>query len=464
MSIVIPRLRLISIIAIVAVALGVTSPELATAADSTPGPFTDDNGHPGEPYIEWLAERGIVEGCNPPGNTHFCPDRALNRAEAAKIVVGVGLKVGGFPPIPSTLPDRFVDDDEIWAGAASRLANYLADLGIIDGCDPPTNRRICPTDPLKRGQVAKILVGAFDLTAPEAYVSPWTDTEGLFYHRAARVGAYHNMWDSTAGRFAGNALVTRAEFARAIVLALGEDFCPPGPFTAARADSLDRRFPNQSFTAYAYDTRTGCAYWMSPEARLRTASVFKVMVMAGTLLEAQSEGRAMSSWERSQLVPMITESANNPVRALWDHFGGSPWFRRQAKLFGLTQTSTVGDSETGWGRTTTSAKDQGDLIRQVLLGDWGPIDETYRDYAWNLMTSVVPSQTWGVTEGVPSGWVVAQKNGFAGGVANSVGFVRHPGGADGYVIVVLTNGWSTWERGVPTVNEISGWVSGTLAK
>jgi beta-lactamase class A len=161
---------------------------------------------------------------------------------------------------------------------------------------------------------------------------------------------------------------------------------------------------------------------------------------------------------------MITESANNPVRALWDHFGGSPWFSRQAKLFGLAQTSTVGDSETGWGRTTTSAKDQGDLIRQVLLGDWGPIEATYRDYALEFMTSVVASQTWGVTEGVPSGWVVAQKNGFAGGVANSVGFVRHPDGADGYVIVVMTNGWPTWERGVPAVNEISGWVSGALAK
>ncbi len=457
-------LHSIPIVVIVAIAIGLAGQNPVMATDSNLGPFTDDNGHPGEPYIEWLAERGIVQGCNPPANTRFCPDRPLNRAEAAKIVVGVGLKAGGFPPIPSALPDRFFDDDEIWAGAASRLANYLAHLGVIDGCDPPTNRRFCPTDPLKRGQVAKILVGAFGLTAPDTYASPWTDTAGRFYYRAARIGAFHNMWDSSAGRFAGNGIVTRAEFARAIVLAMGEDLCPPAPFTAERAGSLDRRFPNQSFAAYAYHTSTGCAYWMNPEARLRTASVFKAMVMAGTLYEAQSDGRGVSSWERSQLVPMITESANNPVRALWNHFGGSPWFSRQAKLFGLTQTSTVGDSETGWGRTSTSAKDQGDLIRQVLLGDWGPIDQTYRDYAWDLMTSVVPSQTWGVTEGVPSGWVVAQKNGFAGGVANSVGFVRHPDSVEGYVVVVLTNGWSAWERGVPTVNEISGWVSGALAK
>jgi beta-lactamase class A len=40
--------------------------------------------------------------------------------------------------------------------------------------------------------------------------------------------------------------------------------------------------------------------------------------------------------------------------------------------------------------------------------------------------------------GVPASWTVGQKNGFAGGVANSVGFVRHPDGTDGYAIGVLT--------------------------
>lgn len=54
------------------------------------------------------------------------------------------------------------------------------------------------------------------------------------------------------------------------------------PFTPERVASLWRRYPNQSFAAYAYDTRSGCVYEMNPGARLRTASVFKVVVMAGT--------------------------------------------------------------------------------------------------------------------------------------------------------------------------------------
>jgi hypothetical protein len=437
-------------------------PPAAAAADL--GPFTDDDGHPGEPYLEWLAERGIVQGCNPPANDRICPDRILNRAEAAKILVGAGRYAGTFTAMPSELPDRFVDDDEIWDGGASRLANFLAHVGVIDGCDPPANRHFCPLAPLKRGQVAKILVGGLDLDAPESFPSPWADTAGRFYHEAARVAAHHGLWDTSTGRFGGNAPVSRAEFARAIVTAVGENPCPANPFTAARVRSLDSRFGNQSFAAYAFDVDTGCAYWMNPETRLRTASVFKVMVLAGTVLEAQSDGRGVSSWERSQLVPMITESANNPVRALWRHFGGSPWFRRQTNVFGMGQTAAVGDSESGWGRTTTSAKDQGDLLRQLLLGDWGPIDEPYREYAWDLMTAVVPSQTWGVTNGVPPGWAVAQKNGFAGGVANSVGLVRDPDGSGGYVVAVLSNGWSSWSRGVPVVEEISGWVSAALAR
>ena len=198
---------------------------------------------------------------------------------------------------------------------------------------------------------------------------------------------------------------------------------------------------------------------MNSEARQATASVFKVMVMAGTLYEAQLNGRSVSEWELSQLTSMITESADDPVRALWRHFGGSPWFSRQAGLFGMEETMPVGDTESVWGRTTTSARDQTDLLRQVLLGHSGPIAAPYRELAWSLMTSVVPSQTWGITTGVPEGWVVAQKNGFAGGVANSVGFVQHPEGAGGYVIAVLTSGWPRWAAGVPTVNEISGWVS-----
>lgn len=451
------------LLALVATTLVMGGLSLPAAAEPVSGRFVDDDGVPGELHIERLAELGAIQGCNPPANTESCPDRPLSRAEAFKVLVVAGQAHNVLPAIPGSLRGFFDDDDHLWNGAASRYSDFLATEQLIHGCNPPADTRVCPDDHLTRAEVTKIVVGVFELSAPVAYETPWTDTSGRWYEEVGRIAAYHHLFDASDGRFDGREEIDRAEFARVVVTATGEDLCTDDPFTKARVADVVSRYPSQTFTAYAFDTRTGCAYWMNPDERLRTASVFKVMVMAGTLLEAQVDDRALTSWERSQLEPMITESANSPVRALWHSFGGSPWFRRQADNFGLDQTNPVGDTQGVWGRTTTSAKDQGDLIRQVLLGDWGPLEDAYREEAWDLMTSIVSSQSWGITAGVPSEWTVGQKNGFAGHIANSVGFVQAPGSDEGYVIVVLTNGWSIWENGVPVVEEIAGWVSSELA-
>jgi hypothetical protein len=55
------------------------------------------------------------------------------------------------------------------------------------------------------------------------------------------------------------------------------------------------------------------------------------------------------------------------------------WFSRQVDIFDLDETRSVGDTASMWGMTTTSAKDQADLVRRVLLGDWGLLTEPYRD-------------------------------------------------------------------------------------
>lgn len=434
------------------------------AAGDESGRFVDDDGVPGEMYIERLAELGAIQGCNPPENSRSCPTGNLTRAAALEILIVAGQAYGALPPFPATLLDRFFDDNDMWNGAISRLANYLAEMSIIHGCNPPVNDRVCPGDTLTRAQIAKLVVGTFHLTAPSEYESPWADAAGRWYEESARIAAYNGLFDTSSGRFRGADPLTRARFAEVVVEAGGDGFCDSDPFTAQRVADVESRYPGQSVTAYVYDTRTGCAYWMNPDERLRTASVFKVMVMAGTLLEAQEDDRALTSWERGQLEPMITESANPPVRALWRSFGGSPWFDRQAEIFGLDETNSVGDTQSVWGRTTTSAKDQADLIRQVLLGHWGPLNETYRQEAWSLMTSVVSSQTWGVSEGVPPNWTVAQKNGFAGHIANSVGFVQAPESREGYVVAILTNWWPDWRSGVPVVEEIGSWVSAELAR
>lgn len=241
-----------------------------------------------------------------------------------------------------------------------------------------------------------------------------------------------------------------------------EPVCRADPFGDDVAQTLADDYPGQMVTAFVHDTRTGCQYSLNPDNRQRTASVLKIMIMAGTLLEAQKAGRPVSEWEMSQLVPMITESTNPQVRALWRSFGGSPWFREQTETFGLDETTVKADDGSSWGLATTSARDQVNLVRQVLLGEWGPLQPRYRSLARHLMKSVIPEQTWGVTAGVPESWAVAQKNGFAGITINSVGWVDEPGPSQGYVVAILSQGWPNHPTGIAAVERVSEMVAEAL--
>lgn len=421
------------------------------------GRFSDDDRHPAEAWLEWLADRGVIDGCNPPDNDRSCPDASVTRAQAAKIMVRLGELVGAITPVSAPTGDSFVDDEEALGGGGEPLIEQLVAVGALHGCDPPVNRHICPERNITRGQAAKILVSAFGLTG-DTSVAGWPDTAGRFYEEAASIASANGLW---AGRssFDGQEAITRGELAKQVVLAAGTEVCLPDPFTQARAEEVANTYPNQMVSAHVYDVETGCHYRLSHENRQRTASVFKVMVMAGTLLEAQQAGREPTDWEWDQLHPMITESANGPVRALWYSFGASPWYTEQGEVFDLTETTVRGDDGSAWGLTTTSAADQVDLLRQVLLGEWGPLDDASRRDALGLMDDVIESQTWGVTAGVPDDWEVAQKNGFAGITINSVGWVRRPGVDQGYVVAILGQGWPDHATGIAAAEHVSEWIA-----
>ncbi len=451
--------RALSALMAIVVIAAAAAPALASSAPA--GRFLDDDGHPAEVTLEWLATVRVIDGCNPPANDRSCPDDPVTRAEAAKIIVKLGESRGWVGSSTTSSSDPFLDDDMALGGGGERLIEQLAVVGALHGCDPPVNRHICPDGLVTRGQAAKMLVAAFGLTAPLSAASSWTDTTGRFYDEAARIAGWHGLF-SERSEFDGDEALTRGEFAAASALAGGVELCRPTPFTSDRIAELTRLYPSQLISAHVYDIRTGCHYSLNPSNRQRTASVFKVMVMAGTLLEAQQDGRQPTDWEWSQLHPMITESANGPVRSLWYSFGASPWYLRQGEIFGLDDTIVRGDDGSAWGLTTTSAADQVDLVRQVLLGEWGPLEAHYRQHALSLMDDVVSSQTWGVTAGVPDGWSVAQKNGFAGITINSVGWVRRPAIDDGYVVAILGQGWPDHHTGIAAAELVSGWVADAM--
>ena len=109
--------------------------------------FTDDDGHVLEGGINKLAAAGVTQGCNPPSNTRFCPDRPLTRAEYAAFIARA-------PDLPPSKKDHFIDDEN---SVLEGSINRIADAGITVGCNPPTNNRYCPGDLVTRAESATLL-------------------------------------------------------------------------------------------------------------------------------------------------------------------------------------------------------------------------------------------------------------------------------------------------------------------
>ncbi len=129
--------------------------------------FVDDDGDVFEKDIEALAAAGVTKGCNPPANDKFCPDSIVTREQmAAFLVRAFGLTDQGDVD--------FTDDDgSIFEADIEKLAT----AGITKGCNPPTNDRFCPSEPVTRAQMAAFLQRAFVNSADTATSPPKIDVE-----------------------------------------------------------------------------------------------------------------------------------------------------------------------------------------------------------------------------------------------------------------------------------------------
>jgi hypothetical protein len=150
----------------------------ANAANGTFSDVPESEGFHAD--IRWLDDSGITKGCDPPGNDRFCPDDPVTRGQMAAFLVRA-------LHLTDTGTADFVDDDDsVFEADIERLAHARITLG----CNPPTNNRFCPDDPVTRGQMAAFLRRAFQ-TVPETALSlvrswstndyPSLDPSGLVY-------------------------------------------------------------------------------------------------------------------------------------------------------------------------------------------------------------------------------------------------------------------------------------------
>ncbi|MDJ0665532.1 MAG: S-layer homology domain-containing protein [Acidimicrobiia bacterium] len=155
--------------------------------------------------IEWLADEGVTKGCSPPINDFYCPKDQVTRGQMAAFLVRfLGLTDRG--------ETDFADDD---GSVFEADIEKLAAAGITRGCNPPTNDRFCPNDPVTRGQMAAFLTRALEL--PAATGIDFTDDDGSIFEdaieRLAAAGITRGCNPPANDRFCPTATVTREQMA-----------------------------------------------------------------------------------------------------------------------------------------------------------------------------------------------------------------------------------------------------------
>ena len=187
-------------------------PYLLKAQEVWDGAFRDDDGSIHEADIEWIADRGITRGCNPPTNDRFCPSNGITRGEMAAFLVRA-------LDLSDTLEDPFVDDD---GHRFEAEIGRVAAAGITRGCNPPDNDRYCPDDPVTRGEMADFLVRALDLS--DALEDPFVDDDGHRFEAEiavlAAAGITKGCNPPANDRFCPDDVVTRAQMASFLARAL----------------------------------------------------------------------------------------------------------------------------------------------------------------------------------------------------------------------------------------------------
>jgi hypothetical protein len=178
--------------------------------------FTDTAGHVFAGDIDWLAAAGITKGCNPPGNTLFCPDSPVTRGQMAAFLHRA------LPDLPVSAAVDFADDN---GSVFESDIEWLAATGVTRGCNPPANDRFCPDSVVTRGQMAAFLHRALpDLEFTGPMVDFTDDNASVFesdIEWLAATGVTRGCNPPANSEFCPSSPVTRGAMAAFLHRALG---------------------------------------------------------------------------------------------------------------------------------------------------------------------------------------------------------------------------------------------------
>jgi len=179
-----------------------------------------------------------------------------------------------------------------------------------------------------------------------------------------------------------------------------------------------------------------------------SASVLKSMLLVCYLSQGDVRGRALTTYERTQLRAMITRSADEPANWIWGRVRGC--LPRLARSVGMPNFST----ESVWGHSRVTPYGVARLFWRIDTR----VPVRHRAFAMRQLREVVPAQRWGLATVVPAGMTISFKGGFAGyqhgGWVISQGALLGARNGHRISMAVLTNGSPTQAYGHETLRLI----------
>ena len=233
---------------------------------------------------------------------------------------------------------------------------------------------------------------------------------------------------------------------------------------AAAVASLAAGRPAGSVSVAALDTTSGTRVGWNAQSAMTVASVFKLSLLEGYLLQNQDRGQPPGDGAPDALSAMIDNSDNDAADEVYALLGGRRGVTSALARLGMTATTLGPDDQ--WGLSSTTATDQLAALTD-LVSPQSVLTSASRAYALGLMSDVEADQRWGVGAATDPGSQFANKDGWLdvdddGGrwAVNSVGVIQ----VDGHqvLLAVLTQHDSDLADGTDLVESISRSVATAL--
>ena len=178
-----------------------------------------------------------------------------------------------------------------------------------------------------------------------------------------------------------------------------------------------------------------------------SASLVKAMLLVTYLRRPEVRERPLLPPERSLLEPMVRWSDNASATRV-RNIVGNGGLMRLARRAGMRRFRTAAI----WGHSRIDAADQ---TRFFLRID-SLVPRAHRAYAMRLLSSIVPSQRWGIARVRPPGWALYFKGGWGSGtgaVDHQVALLRR--GGRRVAVAILTTGSPSHAYGKETLRGVA---------